>query len=226
MNKIKTMLIVICMTLAVHAQAAAQNGKIEGVVLDQNGAPVSGAQVSLAAKSKTVTRTTNGDGQFTFDAPVDTAMLTIRASGFATTEHEWRPSDPNPAHLSITLAPEPLSEQMVVTAARTETRVSDAAASVVMLSSEALATTAALTLDDALRQVPGFTLFRRSGSRTANPTTQGVSLRGVARRRQRRWSSCDAIPLNVRWGWGYWACVPREFSAARGSSGGARPLRE
>ena len=37
----------------------------------------------------------------------------------------------------------------------------------------------ALTIDDVLRQVPGFSLFRRSGGLTTNPTAQGVSLRGV-----------------------------------------------
>ena len=34
-------------------------------------------------------------------------------------------------------------------------------------------------LDDRLRDVPGFTLFRRASSVVANPTTQGVSLRGI-----------------------------------------------
>src|SRR3712207_8802673 len=40
-------------------------------------------------------------------------------------------------------------------------------------------TTLFRSLDDALRQVAGFQLFRRAGSRTANPTTQGVSLRAT-----------------------------------------------
>jgi len=53
------------------------------------------------------------------------------------------------------------------------------AASIVVLGQKELETTAAMTLDDSLRQVPGFSLFRRSGSRTANPTSQGVSLRGL-----------------------------------------------
>jgi outer membrane receptor for Fe3+-dicitrate len=50
---------------------------------------------------------------------------------------------------------------------------------VVVISREVLSTTAAATVDDALRQVPGFTLFRRTGSRVANPTSQGVSMRGI-----------------------------------------------
>ena len=35
------------------------------------------------------------------------------------------------------------------------------------------------TLDDALRQVPSFSLFRRTSSLAAHPTSQGVSLRGI-----------------------------------------------
>src|ERR1051326_4641075 len=34
-------------------------------------------------------------------------------------------------------------------------------------------------LDDRLRYVPGFSMFRRSSSLAANPTTQGISLRGL-----------------------------------------------
>ena len=64
-------------------------------------------------------------------------------------------------------------------AARVPEPLAETPASVVVLGSRALELTPALTVDDVLRQVPGFTLFRRSGSRTANPTTQGASLRGL-----------------------------------------------
>lgn len=61
-------------------------------------------------------------------------------------------------------------------------------------------------LDDRLRQIPGFSLFRRSSSEVANPTTQGVSLRGVgstgASRSLVLW---DGIPINDPFGgWVYW----------------------
>ena len=39
---------------------------------------------------------------------------------------------------------------------------------------------AAPQLDAALGQVPGLSLFRRNSSLSANPTTQGVSLRSIA----------------------------------------------
>ena len=66
--------------------------------------------------------------------------------------------------------PPTATDSITVTATRTETRLGETAASVVRIDAESLSTTAALTLDDALRQVPGFQLFRRTGSRAANPT--------------------------------------------------------
>ncbi|HYG11186.1 MAG TPA: TonB-dependent receptor [Pyrinomonadaceae bacterium] len=109
------------------------------------------------------------------------------------------------------LLPASLSEQVTVTAARTETRLGDNPSSIVILSSAELSSTAAATLDDALRQVPGFQLFRRSGSRTANPTSQGVSLRGVgASGASRALVLADGIPMNDPFGgWIYWGRVPR-----------------
>ncbi|MFL6247420.1 MAG: TonB-dependent receptor [Thermoanaerobaculia bacterium] len=103
------------------------------------------------------------------------------------------------------------SETITVTATRTETRVADTPASVVVLSREALQDSAAPTLDAALRQVAGFTLFRRTGSRVANPTAQGVTLRGVgASGASRALVLDDGVPLNDPFGgWVYWGRVPR-----------------
>jgi outer membrane receptor protein involved in Fe transport len=104
-----------------------------------------------------------------------------------------------------------LAESITVTATRTETRVADTPASVVVLSREDVENTAAPTIDDALRQVAGFTLFRRSGSRVANPTSQGVTLRGVgASGASRALVLDDGVPLNDPFGgWVYWGRVPR-----------------
>lgn len=66
-----------------------------------------------------------------------------------------------------------------------------------------------VNLDDRLRAIPGFSLFRRSSSLVANPTTQGVSLRGLgssgASRSLVLW---DGVPLNDPFGgWLQWARV-------------------
>ncbi len=65
-------------------------------------------------------------------------------------------------------------------------------------------------IDDRLREVPGFTLYKRTSSEVANPTTQGVSLRGIgstgASRSLVLW---DGIPMNDPFGgWVYWDRFP------------------
>lgn len=220
--------LLLCLQLPAFAHARCQGLRLEGVVTDQAGAPVSGAEVSFNSKAFTASQTTNAEGQFVFAAvPSESGTLAVRARGFAMAERSWSAGDATAARLSITLAPAPVSEQITVTAERTETRVSDNAASVVVLSGEDISTTAALTLDDALRQVPGFSLFRRSGSRTANPTSQGVSLRAVgASGASRAVVLADGIPINDPFGgWVYWGRIPRQsVSRVEVVQGGASHL--
>jgi outer membrane receptor protein involved in Fe transport len=69
-----------------------------------------------------------------------------------------------------------------------------------------------VNLDDRLRMVPGFSLFRRSSSLVAHPTTQGVSLRGIgstgASRSLVLW---DGVPVNDPFGgWVYWTRIAPE----------------
>jgi len=116
-----------------------------------------------------------------------------------------------PTAAVASLPPLQVSEELTVTATRTERRLGDTAASVAILSPADLRATAAPTVDDALRQVPGFSLFRRSGSRFANPTAQGISLRGLGGSgASRAVVLADGIPLNDPFGgWVYWGRVAR-----------------
>jgi outer membrane receptor protein involved in Fe transport len=187
---------------------------LRGVVVDQNGAPIAGAQVSLYSSPALIAQTTTGaTGEFSFsDIRVNRGVLKVRASGFAEVEQQWTTTN---SPLRITLAPLPLRELVVVTPTRTGIQLGETSSSVAVISSETHEQTAALRLDDALRQVVGFQLFRRSGSRTANPTTQGISLRGTgASGASRALMLFDGIPLNDPFGgWIYWGRVPRESVA-------------
>src|SRR5262249_62038765 len=78
------------------------------------------------------------------------------------------------------------SESVVVTASRTEAIRTSGAAPVTVLTSSALELTPPAPLDDALKLVPGFSLFRRTTSRAANPTTQGAGMRGLSASGARR----------------------------------------
>ena len=186
---------------------------IDGVVVDQNGDPVPAAVVTYSAGALTTPVITDNEGLFRFEATsTGSALLTIKANSFATTERKIDPATDQVTGLRIVLVPANVSAQVTISATRTETRLSETAASVVVVSSNDLKTTAAVTLDDALRQVAGFSLFRRSGSRTANPTSQGVSLRGLgASGASRALVLADGVPLNDPFGgWVYWDRVPRE----------------
>lgn len=205
----------LALTLALCSQAGAFQAtlRIEGVVKDQAGAPVSSAEVILTTKTGSNKQITDSEGRFEFQSvQAESGTITVRATGFDSAERRWSAADKASTSLDVVLIPAPLASEMTVTAERTATRVSDSAASVVVISADELATTAALTVDDALRQVPGFSLLRRSGSRTANPTSQGVSFRGVGPSgASRAVVLSDGIPINDPFGgWVYWGRVPRE----------------
>ncbi|MBI2468844.1 MAG: TonB-dependent receptor [Candidatus Rokubacteria bacterium] len=102
-------------------------------------------------------------------------------------------------------------EPVVVSASRVEQRLGEAPASVTVLGEEDLKASAAQTVDDLLRQIPGFSLFRRSSSLVTHPTTQGVSLRGIGPSgASRALVLQDGIPINDPFGgWVYWSKLPR-----------------
>ena len=104
----------------------------------------------------------------------------------------------------------PLHQRVVVTAARAPEALTDSAALVSVVGREELAASSNVTLDDTLRRVPGFSLFRRSSSLTAHPTTQGVSLRGVGPSgTSRSLVLFDGMPLNDPFGgWVQWNRLP------------------
>lgn len=105
-----------------------------------------------------------------------------------------------------------LAETIVVTASRAEQELGQVTSSVSVLSGDELRASASLALDDTLRRVPGFSLFRRNSSMVAHPTSQGVSLRGIGPSGvSRTLVLLDGSPLNDPFGgWVYWGRVGRE----------------
>lgn len=120
-----------------------------------------------------------------------------------------------------------IREEVLVTVDRIETRIGDTPASVVSISSVEVRTTASPVLDDVLRRSVGFSIFRRSSSRNANPTTQGVSLRGVGSSGASRSAVLfDGVPLNDPFGgWIQWnRVVPIAVENVEVLRGGASSL--
>jgi outer membrane receptor protein involved in Fe transport len=78
-------------------------------------------------------------------------------------------------------------------------------------------------LEDVLRDVPGFQLFRRSDARTANPTSQGATLRALGgNASSRALLLLDGVPQTDPFGgWVSWpAYDPRRLGAVRVTRGG------
>ena len=112
---------------------------------------------------------------------------------------------PIPGSAQITAPParpEPVRTQITVN----ESVASESPASITTLGAPELKRIPGVNLDDRLRMVPGFTLLRRSSSLAANPTTQGISLRGIGSSgTSRTLVLSDGIPLNDPFGgWIYW----------------------
>jgi vitamin B12 transporter len=99
---------------------------------------------------------------------------------------------------------------VVVRAARLPAAAGDRAFSIVRIDPTVLALSE--RLDGALASAPGFSLFRRTSSLGANPTTQGVSLRAIAGSgASRALVTLDGVPQNDPFGgWVIWTGLPTE----------------
>ena len=127
--------------------------------------------------------------------------------------------------MPVTPPPPASVEVVVVYPPRLSPLGGEAAFSAVRIGPEILKTTP--RLDDALKQAPGVSLFRRTGSAGANPTIQGLSLRAIAPSGAgRALVTLDGAPVNDPFGgWVIWTALPTEgldgATIVRGAGAGA-----
>src|SRR5499427_3467407 len=191
--------------------AALAGGTIAGVVHDQSGAVVAGASITVRTAEGDRSAVSGTDGRFAVDVPdAGKVTLVVRAPGFA--EKTQQTESGGGSNVAVVLQPAALREDITVTAARTEQRLSDVSASVNVLRSDDIRQSPAVAVDDVLRQIPTFSLFTRSSSISSNPTSQGVSLRGIGPSGvSRTLVMLDGMPFNEPFGgWVYWTRVPLE----------------
>ncbi|HXW05249.1 MAG TPA: TonB-dependent receptor [Vicinamibacterales bacterium] len=185
---------------------------ISGTVRDATGTVLAGAALIVRSPAGAEEQTTSGpDGRFRSPAPSGDIVLIVRAEGFAEQRRAIESTAPR-SNLEIVLQPATVSETVTVTAARLEQRTADVASSISVLGREAIRRSPAVVADDVLRQVPTFSLFRRTSSLAAHPTAQGVSLRGIGPSGvSRTLVLLDGVPFNDSFGgWVYWSRVPLE----------------
>jgi outer membrane receptor protein involved in Fe transport len=118
-------------------------------------------------------------------------------------------------------------QQVTVTATRSSVPVGETGKTVYSLGAKELHEYPAVTLDEALRQHAGFELFRRSSTRVQNPTSAGISLRGLGSTAASRTLVLeDGAPLNDPFGgWVHWNENPAQaVEAVTLVSGGGSDL--
>jgi len=206
---------------------------VDGVVRDSTGAVIRGASVHLQTGTFHAKTQTDDRGHFSFTSvPSTPGTIDVAAEGFLGARQTFgeaanAASSGTAIHLEFTLKPSLTKEQVVVSAARAEVRLSDAPGSNILLSTTDLSAAPALRTDDVLREVPGFSLFRRSDSRFANASNQGFSLRGLGgSAASRALLLADGISLvDPFGGWVYWDRIPRTaISTVEVVRGGASNL--
>jgi outer membrane receptor protein involved in Fe transport len=221
MTRSATALLVVALILPVslaQAQAVSQTAvpadpAISGVVRDPSGQVVAGASVTVRLSSGAERQTTSDSaGRFTVVPPArGEVTLIVRAPGFA----EWRMpivATVSAPAVEVQLEPAGIHEQVTVTPTRGEQQLGTIPASVNVISQEEIQRRPAMVPDDLLRQLPEFSLFRRSSSLSAHPTSQGVSLRGIGPSGvSRSLVLLDGVPFNDPFGgWVYWTALPME----------------
>jgi vitamin B12 transporter len=113
--------------------------------------------------------------------------------------------------------------EIVVTGAGLPAAAGDSAYDVVTIDRQRLANTASGRIEDVLRDVAGFQQFRRSDSRSAHPTSQGATLRGLGgNASSRALVLLDGVPqIDPFGGWvNFPALDPVRLGLARVTRGG------
>ncbi len=170
-------------------------------VVDKSGAAIPSADVQQAGGP--LLGHTDTNGQLTISCRIP-CSLRIAAKGFADKFVQVS------ANTTVQLDPAGTSTQVTVTAYRAPLGSLESPVTTRTLTQSALSTTAGFTVDAQVRQLPGVELFRRSSSLVANPTSQGVSLRGLgSTSASRTLVTEDDVPLNDPiGGWIHWEEQP------------------
>jgi outer membrane receptor protein involved in Fe transport len=199
--------------LPLHSQAA-----LTLTVEDSNGAALSGATVEDA--SGHWLGSTDAKGRLTIQCSAP-CRLRVAAAGFSEKRLQLG------SETTIRLEPASTSEEVTVTAYRAPLGALESPVTTRLISQAALDAAPAVTLDGKMRQLPGVELFRRSSSLVANPSSQGVSLRGLgSTSASRTLVTEDDVPLNdVFGGWIHWEEQPElSVQSVELTRGGASDL--
>lgn len=182
---------------------------MSGTVVDQSGGVIPGATVTvLDAQHKPTSQkaVTNAKGEFSFENVTLPVEIEAALAGFKTTR-VLAGASPIKVVLVVGAVTEP---QIPVTSGREALGWRDGLTGATTLTKSDLDRVPAMTPDESLKVISGFSLFRRSSSRSSNPTTHGVTMRGLsASGSSRAIVTLGGIPVNDGFGgWVTWERIP------------------
>jgi outer membrane receptor protein involved in Fe transport len=191
---------------------------VQVCVHDERGLALAGVQVQVRGNPpQTIVSDASGCATVNVEAPT---TVEITHDGFSPVVRTLG----DESRLVVAMQVAEAVQQVEVTAARSPLALDASASSVRRMTGEQLREAPGFTLDDRLRQVAGFQLFRRTSSWVANPTTEGTTLRGLgSTAASRTLVLSDQVPLNDAYGgWIHWSEIPalatRDVELMRGGA--------
>ncbi|MBI4459935.1 MAG: TonB-dependent receptor [Acidobacteria bacterium] len=219
--------VLLLLTISLCLPVSSLAGTIQGIVSGPRGL-VANARVHLLQQGRELRSTSTDErGRFTLaGVPAGDYQLQVSSQPHLPVVRDATLSaDSQTVELNLVL--QFLSETVTVTAARVPTPVVSSISNTKILAGEDLRALPYQSLEERLRSFPEFSLFRRTSSLVAHPTTQGVSLRGIGPSGvSRSLVLADGIPLNDAFGgWVYWDRIPSlSLAQAEISNGGGSTL--
>jgi vitamin B12 transporter len=145
--------------------AAGELINVAGTVTDASHAPLPRAAIEARDDhGHTVASTrTDGRGQFTLALPRGKYRLDVTLAGFAAIKGRPIEVAQSTSPLVLSMEVKRIEEQVVVTATRTESEISQVGNTVNIVAGDELSRDGAVTMDEALRQVAGMAIVRSGG---------------------------------------------------------------
>jgi outer membrane receptor protein involved in Fe transport len=158
-----------------RGQEAAQTGTISGKVVDENGAPVASAQLSL--RRPALATQSRSNGQYVLDrVPAGSQTIQVRMLGFRPDSATVTVTAGQTVNQDFTLTRNPLQLQaLVVTGTQTPRMNLDASVAVTTLTADEVQSAAPRSTTEMLRYVPGFTRVESSGGEV----NENITMRGI-----------------------------------------------
>jgi vitamin B12 transporter len=179
---------VVVLVLIPSARAAAEPGSVKGVVMDELGGAIAGAQVTVsdAAGATMGTAAADGTGTFVLDGlPPGRYDIVVESPLFDASRMSVVVNETDDEPLRIRLKISGLTDSVVVTGRRAESKLSETPQQIQVVSKEDIERSAAVDITDVLKknsgvdviQYPG--LLSGVGMRGFNPEFSGINKRSL-----------------------------------------------